>query len=105
LTGTPLFGTMGVPTKHYVPRLNTELACFKLLVRRYRIERFDGMCSQKKRFPGQKGHLVYRRAEDSRRMRSQNSVFSKEKLTGFGSGCNRRSSRIRSSIAIASIRF
>jgi hypothetical protein len=34
-------------------------------------------------------------AEDSRRMRSQNSVFSKEKLTGFGCGCNRRSSRKR----------
>ena len=54
LTGAPPFGTMGVATKHFVPRLNTELACFKLLVRRCRIEWFDGMCSQKNDPAGQR---------------------------------------------------
>jgi uncharacterized protein len=29
-----------MPAKHHVPRLNQKLACFKLLIRRSRIERF-----------------------------------------------------------------
>ena len=48
-----LFGFAEMTAKHHVPRLNPKLACFKLHIRRSRIERF-GVFTEETIQPGKK---------------------------------------------------